>query len=250
MDYYMKILPGSWSQPRGFTLIEMSVMLVIISFIVVTLFTTSKPTVNQRTNTQVTLEKVQLAMTQYATANNYYPCPADGSLSIDDAGFGKGTRTISPSLDCNDANFTVGSTPNRVFIGVIPVKDLGLGTEDMMDEWGHRLLYAISESMVENSSYGTNCGNITILSDYDDANPVDAQDAANITTAKASYILMSYGQDGIGAYPYEGGSRIAPVNLGGSSSGNYVDSIYQQINHHMYGDSEDGIFLKLYAPIQ
>lgn len=228
---------------KGFTLVELSVVLVIFSFIVVTLFATRDSQIKARKNSYLTIEKIQLALEQYYAENDHYPCPADGSLAIDSDNFGKGAG--SGTAACTAMNFsTVDSTPIRV--GVVPIKDIGLNTEDMFDEWGNRITYAVSQAMTS-SSASSNCGNIIVLKAYDDTKDPDAQSSADLFTRTASYVVMSHGKDGIGAYPFEGGSRIAATDLGG---GDYVDSEEQQLNHHVYGDSFDRVFLKLGTPLQ
>ncbi len=232
-----------YGQSSGFTLVELSVVLVIFSFIAVTLFATRDSQVRAKKNTRLTIEKIKLALEQYYTEHAYYPCPADGSLGIANDSFGKGTG--SGAAACTAMNFsTVDSTPIRM--GVVPVKDLNLSADDLMDEWGNRITYAVSQDMTTSSAV-SNCGNIVVLKGYDDTKDPDAQSSADILTNTASYVIMSHGKDGIGAYPYEGGSRIAATDLGG---GDYVDSEQQQLNHHTYGASFDRVFLKLNAPLQ
>ena len=101
---------------RGFTILEMAIVLVVIGLILAA-GSSTLPWVNQ----ERMLEKTRAVMTQASTAvlaftltNNRLPCPADPTLNFGDANFGK--------EDCN-GNRQIGVVPHEAILLSAPVMD-------------------------------------------------------------------------------------------------------------------------------
>lgn len=219
--YSKKIPPSSPRSLAGFSIIELTIILAILSFIVVNALIVSNvdEDLGKVSDTTDQLERLQEALNRHVREFGFYPCPADGRAGIDDASFGESqtgaTTTCDSAIDNGSTWGTIGElgihrledtvtgeyAHDNLMVGVIPVKTLGLPSEDAIDPWGNRITYAMLEHMgsVDNFPASIN-GNITIL-DSDDA---------NITTT-AAYVLISHGPNGVGAWGFEGGANAQRI---------------------------------------
>jgi len=131
---------------RGFTLIELSVVVLVITLLLGSLLIPLATQVEQRnvSETQKRLQEVKEALIGYAMANGRFPCPAEVS---------------SPPASADRANeSTVGPAVNGVcttFFGYVPGITLGLSNLDsqgyVLDAWGlekNRIRYAITNAKV------------------------------------------------------------------------------------------------------
>jgi prepilin-type N-terminal cleavage/methylation domain-containing protein len=77
-------------QRQGFTLLEMSVVMVIIGSVAAGGMTTFSASLQQRQlqETQYKLQAIQKALYDFSMVNNRFPCPGDITLSISDPNFG------------------------------------------------------------------------------------------------------------------------------------------------------------------
>jgi prepilin-type N-terminal cleavage/methylation domain-containing protein len=128
---------------RGFTLIELSVVVLVITLLLGSLLVPLATQVDQRnvSETQKRLQEVKEALTGYAMANGRFPCPAVSNVATDRA-----------------VESTVGPAVNGVcttFFGYVPGVTLGLSNLDsqgfVLDAWGlqqNRIRYAIASAKV------------------------------------------------------------------------------------------------------
>jgi prepilin-type N-terminal cleavage/methylation domain-containing protein len=230
--------PGFFSRrDRGFTLVEIAVVIVILGLILTMLLGISSTMIAQqrRDSTRARLIAVETALTLFASQNQRLPCPADGTLVSTDA-------------------------------------NAGLAEADVTDGWGTRLTYRASPDFVKQGSMnmvtcdpgGTSggaalaaptgycnplcttpfvAGNCTMPSGVtagrgltvQNLNPVPTKimDPAAIPSTGAAYIVISHGENRAGGYDSQGilqaatgpalgteeGRNAANVALGGY----YVD---------------------------
>ena len=192
---------------KGFTLLEMAVVILIIGLMAAGIATLA--TVTQRREQQEILQNklaaLDYALITYRRNANRLPCPAQRGLPYTDAGFGKEAGTAGACA----AAFSL--TSNTV-VGVIPVRALGLPDEAGLDPWGFRFTYAVDKRFTGNNAFTTypitaNTGDMLIKSDTAQAD-VDAKVNNAILT------IVSHGLNGHGSYT-PAGSRI---NSGSSNA--------------------------------
>lgn len=257
----------------GFTLLEMSIVLVIIAVVTAagsTLFSASLAK-RQQEETKTKLAAIQQALYNYRVANNRLPCPADVRIPVESlnfgieganpgvcsggapvafpgaitelwAGFGifgndistpygpgaprvtvgwgvSGTNaatgtavavanvsvitlTLPPLIPDPSLNFTFTSN----VVGMVPTKTLRLPDDYAFDGWGRRIMYTANPSMTV-----VNAFSITPVTDI--TQRITIKDASGHTKSPlpstvplAIYVVMSFGPNGHGAWPHNGGT--------------------------------------------
>ncbi|MFN7038155.1 MAG: hypothetical protein ACK4OM_01100 [Alphaproteobacteria bacterium] len=223
----------------AFTLVELSIVLVIISIITGSLLSiyTDKSEADKIRETEIILDKIEQALSNYLSEYGSLPCPGDASLAISNPKFGVATRNVTYMYFCDGTqpNWYWDWTFGHIDYGTVPTKELQIPDELAFDAWGRRITYGVVEDCtisniqniigsntpsVTNSNYfatdnfsnPTNCGNYT---SYYGFAIKDASGAVISPANGVPYVLISHGKNGHGAYPRNGGtSRInAKVNL-------------------------------------
>lgn len=175
---------------KGFSLIEMAIVLVIIGLI-----TTGGIEIARRTKDTGKAEKTAATMTLSQQALQVYvirfgclPCPANGALASSDPNVGL-------SEDATGATYapaTCTSNQCRTTDGVLPWRSLGLSEMETVDAWGGRLRYIVAtglgapDSMVRQGVGGFPTGDIEIHNLDATTNPEQSQ---------AAYGIASQGSD-------------------------------------------------------
>jgi prepilin-type N-terminal cleavage/methylation domain-containing protein len=131
-------------QGRGFSLIEIAVVLVILSILLAVIAVPLATQVNQRKSaeTRASLEIAQRALLGFAAANGRLPCPATD-------GTGGTNNSLGDEAFATPANNATDGVCAR-FVGLLPSVALGLSPVDsqgfLVDGWGiqqNRIRYAV-----------------------------------------------------------------------------------------------------------
>lgn len=131
----MNAVPRRLTFSRGFTLIELALVLVIVAiFLGGMLMTMGAQDENRRYNdTRATMATAQEALLGYAAAHGRLPCPASAASNGLEDPVGGGACTASA---------------NMVALGFVPAATLGLAPIDnagrLVDGWGIPLRYAVT----------------------------------------------------------------------------------------------------------
>lgn len=219
---------------RGFTLIEISIVMVIIGLMTtgaLKLFQSMAQS-GRMTATRTALHIVEEAVIVYGIQNGCLPCPANGALAAGAAGAGR-------SLDATGTPYT-GCTNNGCWATnpVAPWVALGLSEVDSSDAWGHRMSYFLGG--VGYTGGTSTCASATALSvEQSNGFALDAftptpppvlpsvacypagtlqinNAAAVEQTAgagnRAVYVIISHGADGFGGWTSTGTQSAAGSN--------------------------------------
>lgn len=174
---------------RGFSLIEMAVVLFVIALVIGSLLVPLVTQVEQRQigDTQKTLEEIKEALLGFAVANSYLPCPdTTGDGASDPAG--------------------AGACPN--YEGFVPWTTLGVSRGDA---WGNRFRYRVASEFTNTPSSGTcatgdgrmglcDTGNITVVTRT--SSKAFQNLASNVVA-----VIVSHGRNGYGATSVDGSAR-------------------------------------------
>jgi len=204
---------------KGFTLLEVSIVLVLMSFVTIGGLVILTASV-QKSQTDATLAKIQTietALLNFRLAQNRLPCPAQLSLASSSTSYaleagattgGTGTGEcktgMTPAADFEATNGTSAIQANAIAAeGAIPTRALQLPDDYMFDAWGNHFRYVVDVGTTATNAFLslphsslTPCGPITVN---------DSTGTAR--SAVATYAIVSHGVNGHGAYTRSGSTR-------------------------------------------
>ncbi|MDX1950046.1 MAG: hypothetical protein SFT90_06065 [Rickettsiales bacterium] len=200
---------------QGFSLLELTAVIIIISFIVSTIVFTTQARLDA-SRIYVTKERMQTIMDsidRYVENYGHIPCPANPSVSRVNANYGWGTGTNATVANCPQAStfFASGSgTYGDIVVGMVPFKTLvpPLDPSIAVDGWGNRFSFFVTERYTNRSNYKLATGvganyNISNLPDGTGTNYIDT------TNGDVAYILLSHGPNGDYAYRDKDGTQLS-----------------------------------------
>ena len=184
---------------RGFTLIEMAIVVVIIGLLLSGSLLAVSPVIqgSKVSDTNARLDRLEQAITVYVIQNGCLPCPADRGLASTSANAGwanNGAIYYGPTHTTNAQACSGTATCNAagVFVGVLPWNTLGISEADITDAWGNRISYAVTGGLT--TTAGTSMVR-TPPSTYPAGTQVIVNTAAVSQATNGAYVLISYGPD-------------------------------------------------------
>jgi prepilin-type N-terminal cleavage/methylation domain-containing protein len=243
---------------RGFTLIEMAVVIAVMGFLLAILFGITRSVVSQQRyqTTRARMANLDTAFAGYVATNKRLPCPADGRTASSTSGAGTESSTgAGLARTCN----------NNQQYGVVPWTTLGLTASDAEDGWGVRFTYRVGPALVADNAMdftacdpaanpsvapvstppfcNTGCNSTTLTSSCttpaaalaggpamglvvtSSAGPATGMlmdPRATITTG-AAYVLISHGPEGGGGYDGSGTLQNSSVSPGTAEAMNFAN---------------------------
>lgn len=224
-------LPTSHALRAGFSLVELSVVIVIIS-IVALMGLEVAATYMGRTAYQTTQERMQridAAIVKYVKVKDRLPCPGGRLDTWQSTNYGKELR--SGNL-CNAGPMNNGTNP-EIQYGDVPARDLNLPLSVMVDGFGSKFRYVVTRSMgrtsaeldtgAANENFFDSANGITIRSGGLDTT-CDTAGTLCQTRGTAAYVIFSHGKDRRGAHNKNG------ILLGGCSPDTTTDGKIDSVN--------------------
>jgi prepilin-type N-terminal cleavage/methylation domain-containing protein len=201
-----------WFQKNGFSLIELSVVITIISL---TLggaldLATKKTEADKRSETDERIEAIQEALEHFVIQNQRLPCPADGTIALNANGFGY--ETSASTSGCSDSDLFSSS---NVYAGIVPIKTLGLDDDFALDGWNRRFTYVVDARFANSLATNSNCNGTTstYCFQYTTAGSItirsDVSPGGGVTASEGVYVIISHGKNGHGAFKRNGGTNNA-----------------------------------------
>lgn len=130
---------SSLKSSAGFTLIELGMVMVVISFILGPIF--SYLTISRdKESYQTTIEKqrkITVALSNFAQQYGYLPCPSRTLAG--------GGTTDSPSIGTQARRCDTTATFSQRH-GIVPFRTLGLNQDDVIDGYGNPFTYVVALS--------------------------------------------------------------------------------------------------------
>jgi prepilin-type N-terminal cleavage/methylation domain-containing protein len=130
---------------RGFTLIEIAIVLVILTLLLVIVapLAIGQAEINRRATTRARMDNIDKALVLFVQRNQRLPCPADGTLDS--------TNALNGAENRNAAGDCVGNQQT----GIVPFRSLGLGEEDATDGRNLRFTFRIGQYFARDSALNT-----------------------------------------------------------------------------------------------
>ncbi len=134
---------------RGFSLLELSIVLVIVSVALgSSLFILGKYSENnKRKITDARIQQVMVAIKKYAARYNRLPCPANMGTSERTQNYGWGRYSAG---NCVNVSFM---DAGKTSTGMVPINNLGLYPSLALDGWGNRLRYTIRSAHAADNAF-------------------------------------------------------------------------------------------------
>jgi len=188
---------------KGFTLIEMAIVLVVIGLILSGGLLAISPVLQgaKATETSARLDVIEKALLLHTIQNGCLPCPADGA-----AGTAAGPALPAPCGTC-----TVAAAD-----GVVPWTTLGLSRDDATDGWGNLISYVVDTDLTAADTMDRSGSTYPNDAAGDGLYVNDASNVATELTSQAAYVLISHGNDGYGART-SSGTAFADVPAGNTA---------------------------------
>ena len=220
----MKIWPKNPICEYGFSLLEISFVLIISSLFYMAIFKLYdyQSQVSRIEKTEMNLDEVHSQVSFFQINERRYPCPANRAIGPEDANYGRefdancdpaaigltlgncvgGVCLVAGARDFDGSGVTGDIADERVLIGAFPVRSMpaitGSDVPDSiaLDGWGSKLTYAVTLSQTQ-GNYRFFMGMIRALDEF-------GQPTAGIDN-DAHYVIVSHGPDRKGAF-IEGGT--------------------------------------------
>jgi prepilin-type N-terminal cleavage/methylation domain-containing protein len=201
------------NNPRGFTLTELSVVLVIVALLVGMSISATQPILQQaRINaTTKKMAAIEQALLKFSAANGRIPCPTDLTLTQGSANYGQEAGYATGGVGAGEcqhnltpaANFATATTGGTAEGGV-PTATLNLPNDFMYDGWGHKFRYVVDPTYTLSTQHSAwpIPSYISCTSSSTGITINDESGAAR--TQKAIYAIISHGPNGHGAYTSSG----------------------------------------------
>lgn len=239
---------------KGFSLVELSVVLAVIGITLsgaLTLATkkTESDKITETENKMAIIETRLIAFIHQSTAanKNRLPCPSDNSLAISNTNFGKEAAHTGTYRCVVTAGGNYNSS--NAYSGGVPTNSLQLPDDYAFDGWDRRFTYVVDYRFTNNISTNpvtcTETGEICLR--FTPTGSITINDASALpVTSEAVYAIISHGRNGLGAWPYNGGTTrlAAPTDTdelnnaqgGGGSYGAFDTTFVQKATTSTYDD--------------
>lgn len=146
----------------GFSLIELSIALIIVSLSVVTAIKIAQITFYEETENkliQSLTQKNDLLLTHYvgvdASGNNIrrLPCPALQNLAIDHPDFGKENCASATIVNTDIPDPDNPSDTLKILIGAMPIQSLSTPVSEAFDVYDSQYIYAVSQGLIQRENF-------------------------------------------------------------------------------------------------
>jgi prepilin-type N-terminal cleavage/methylation domain-containing protein len=207
-------------QERGFTLVELALVMGIVALLLGGLMVPVGRMLDQKANatTQASLETAQQALLGFALMKQRLPCPDIGNTGVE------GTYDTATNA-CPISPTTFSDTAGASW-GHLPWATLGVSGADA---WGNRLRYAVSTPLANTTTSSfrtsvTSTSNLTIRCTTVAGVDISGCGTSAVTPASnATFVVYSHGKNGRGAF-LMGNLTASPAPTGNDELQNLPDS--------------------------
>lgn len=143
----------------GFSLIELSIVLIIIGLLATPLIQEYGRYINNkhRDDTAISIRTIDAALAAFQEANGRYVCPSDRSIPFGQPGHGFEDCDKFDDISAGECGGDGGlpgyciaagvGAPGDVYIGGVPYATLGIPFKETLDGWSNSITYAVTAAM-------------------------------------------------------------------------------------------------------
>jgi prepilin-type N-terminal cleavage/methylation domain-containing protein len=237
------------NRKTAFTLIEMSIVILIASILITGLLSASVSSISN-TNIKVTnerLKEIYKALGNFVAVNGRLPCPASlKKVKSVDTDYGAEVERGSDSNICvgaSDVGVYESNANDKLVYGAVPVKALGLSSDMAEDGFGNKIAYIMNQDFADNfpaigsinfsgesfpvAAYNTLQAEAAIPQDPAEVLTIQEKKGASDSVASAYAIvaLVSYGPNKIYAFNANSAVQNAATSSDAGEISNGISSI-------------------------
>lgn len=197
----------------GFTLVELTVVLVVISLLLTTgmQLLTAQMTSSRYAETRTKQEAIRVALISFISKTNRMPCPAAPGIPAGAALYG--AEAVTPGTCSGVTSSGTGDT--AVSVGIVPWTSLGLPEEMATDGHFNKMTYVVTTRATGLTSQTVagmrgaitiHSGTPTLPGQAPAGNQLnDCSAGSTINNCAAVVAIISHGKNGLGAFIVGGG---------------------------------------------
>lgn len=218
--------------PKAYSLLELSIVIVIISILITGAMTASVGGINNAKikTTKDKMDTIQKALGSFISINGRLPCPAPINVRKSATNYGVAiTSDASPSATataCNGSGVFQSSSSSNLVYGMVPVVTLGLSKEIAEDGFESKIAYVVDKNFTVSANLNAypdfSNNNFSIAAVVSSSNNVVIQEKRGENTVNAwtnsVFALISYGSNKGCAYGIN--STTVNADTGGEESTN------------------------------
>ncbi len=189
------------NQKTAFSLIELSIVIIIISILITGSLSASVSALNNARIkvTKDRMAEIYKALGNYLLINGTLPCPASIiAVKASDATYGTSAGVAGACASSGDCSATGVCNPasgaTNLVYGMVPVKTLGLSNDMAEDGFENKIAYIVDKNFT-----GSNFGTTAIATGTMTVNEIPGS-ATQTNTDDAIFALVSHGSNKSGAF--------------------------------------------------
>ncbi|MBL8630256.1 MAG: type II secretion system protein [Rhodospirillaceae bacterium] len=196
---------GSWKRARGFTLIEVGIVLVVIGLVLSGGLLATGPVIKSAkiSETRQKMGTVEAALLGYVISNGCLPCPAvRGSATTGVSHNGTAAYTTA----CGSGGACTGGGS-----GLVPWVTLGISENEATDGWNRRMTYAVDPALTDSSSDVQRNASGSFPT-FTSALVMQNLSGTSLGYTSIAYILVSHGPNMFGGESVSGNTGATPTD--------------------------------------
>lgn len=204
---------------KGFSLIELSIVLLSISFLAAAGFMVAAQNTRDAKQRELVqkMDAIEKSLKAFVRQNGKLPCPARPN-SYPYFAYDKSLTCHSnwnATYQSRRNSTLVDGTTSYQIVGVVPVSSLGLPDDAGVDPWGNMFTYAM-ETMTRATGVAQP---LWFYNAQSDVGGMTVRDSGGVTlTNRALAVVLSHGPNGNGAWPYKQTASATTSRPGASDS--------------------------------
>lgn len=234
------------SHPKAFSLIELSIVILIVSIIITGALTVSKTSI-RNANAKITADKmsaIYTALTNFLNTNKRLPCP--GVFTNINTSTSYGTEAATPGTCTGVIN-----PSGFIIYGMVPTAALGLSSDMASDGFGTRFSYMVDRRFTARSTNPADTAGFEIIGGQQFAagtvistiiNVKEGTAASNIDiTTLALMAIISHGPNKLGGFSPSSTTANSTTNATSEENENLSTSanvvIYNSSTNSLFDDT-------------